>query len=68
MSININSYSPSGIQGTLTAVLVPFSLVSKLFFFIYAICFHESFIAQEIVHVLEHVEHNVSSIFNLKFH
>ena len=68
MSININIYSPSGIQGTLTAVLVPFSLASKLFFFIYAICFHESLIAQEIVHVLGHVEHNVSSIFKLTFH
>ena len=68
MSININSYSPSGIQGTLTAVLVPFSLASKLVFFIYAIYFHKSLIAQEIVHVLEHVEHNASSIFKLTFH
>ena len=52
----------------MTAVLVPLSLASKLVFFIYAICFHEPLIAQEMVHVLEHVEHNVSSIFKLKFH
>ena len=49
-------------------MLVSFSLASKLVFFIYAICFHESLIVQEIVHVLEHVEHNVSSIFKLKLH
>ena len=32
--------------------------------------FYESLIAQEIVglHVLEHVENNVSSIFKLQFH
>ena len=34
---------------------------------VYAICFHKSLIAQEIVHVLEHVEHNVSSIFKFKW-
>ena len=30
--------------------------------------FYESLIAQEMVHVLEHVENDVSSIFNLKCH
>ena len=30
--------------------------------------FYESLIAQEIVHVLEYVENNVSSIFKLKCH
>ena len=30
--------------------------------------FYESLIAQEIVHALEHVENNVSSIFKLAFH
>ena len=29
--------------------------------------FYESLIAQEMVHVLEHVENDVSSIFKLKF-
>ena len=29
---------------------------------------YDSLIAQEIVHVLEHVEHNVGSIFKLTFH
>ena len=30
--------------------------------------FYESLIAQEMVHVLEHVENDVSSIFKLKCH
>ena len=30
--------------------------------------FYESLIAQEMVHVLEHVENDVSSIFKLTFH
>ena len=30
--------------------------------------FYESVIAQEMVHVLEHVENDVSSIFKLTFH
>ena len=30
--------------------------------------FYEYLIAQEMVHVLEHVENDVSSIFKLKFH
>ena len=30
--------------------------------------FNESLIAQEMVHFLEHVENDVSSIFKLKFH
>ena len=30
--------------------------------------FYESLIAQEVVHVLDHVENDVSSIFKLTFH
>ena len=54
-------------NGTAMAVLAA-PLPAALGFLHLCYMFYESLIAKEIVHVLEHVENSVSSIFKLKFH